>query len=94
MRELQSFMGRDVVFSIENKLRQIVHSSDLAPSEAFKHFDKDEDGAITRDELAAGLRELPGLEDITNADAGGLARLYDDDGDNQISLGGVHAAVG
>ena len=63
-----------------------MHSSDLAPSEAFKHFDKDEDGAITRDELAAGLRELPGLEDITNADAGGLARLYDDDGDNQISL--------
>ena len=32
------------------------------------------------------MRELPGLEDITNADAGGLARLYDDDGDNQISL--------
>ena len=31
VRELQSFMGRDVVFSIENKLRQIVHSSDLAP---------------------------------------------------------------
>lgn len=86
VRELQSFMGRDVVFAIEAKLRQIVHSSGIGAEEAFKHFDKDGDGSISRDELAAGLRELPGLEDITNSDAGGLARLYDDDGDNQISL--------
>ena len=58
----------------------------MATGSAPAAFDKDEDGAISRDDLAAGLRDLPGLEDITNADAGGLARLYDDDGDNQISL--------
>ncbi|KAK7239088.1 hypothetical protein SO694_00027156 [Aureococcus anophagefferens] len=100
VRELLRFMGRDPISSIEAKLRQIVHASGIGADEAFKHFDKDGDGSITRDELAEGLRELPGLEDITNAEAAALAKLYDANGDDEIQLDeftrqlGASAAVG
>ncbi|KAH8048641.1 Ca2-binding protein [Aureococcus anophagefferens] len=74
--------GRDDQADVDKLVRYFDRDGDGSIS----HFDKDGDGSITRDELAEGLRELPGLEDITNAEAAALAKLYDANGDDEIQL--------
>jgi len=93
-REVERFMGRDRVLALELKLRQVIHTSGIDAREAFAHFDADASGDVTRFELAAGLRALPGFEDVSDVDAVALAKLYDVDGDGSISASEFVRQVG
>lgn len=92
--DLYSFMGRDPASVLETKLRRVIHSSGISPAEAFKHFDKNGDGDISLTELAAGLRELPGFEELTDDEARRLASWYDTNNNGSISLGEFERQVG
>ena len=84
-RELYMFMGRDPATEFASKLRKVIHTSGIGAEEAFKHFDKDGDGRITRQEVAAGVRELPGFDDLAPRDAAALAAMFDVDDDGAIT---------
>ncbi|KAJ8607018.1 hypothetical protein CTAYLR_006253 [Chrysophaeum taylorii] len=89
--DLYAFMGRDPVVVLEAKLRRVIHTSGISASEAFKHFDKNGDGAIAEPELAAGLRELPGFDGVSDAEARSLASLF---GKETISVQDFERQVG
>lgn len=94
LTDLYAFMGRDPTAVLEAKLQRVVHSAGISAAEAFKHFDKNGDGEITLAELAAGLRELPGFEDVSDAEAQSLAKWYDVHAAGFISLAEFERQVG
>jgi hypothetical protein len=69
-------------------LLEKVQDNGVAVDEAFRHFDLNGDGSITRQELVQGLTKLRIFEHVPNwkAQLPGLLKKFDVDGNGEVSL--------
>jgi Ca2+-binding EF-hand superfamily protein len=57
----------------------------LTSAQVFKHFDKDNSGKVSVDELTAGLRDLPQFKSLTNNEVAAIVGAIDNGKKNSIT---------
>lgn len=70
---------------LQEVMKTVVESGGTI-EQIFNHFDKDGEGTISRDELAAGISSMKHFKQLSEADIKDLVAILDTDGDGTISL--------
>lgn len=65
------------------------HQSDSDLKDAFEVFDREEKGFFRLYELEEALKEMPGLELMTESELADILQLADPDGDGHVSFEGL-----
>ncbi|KAG7388506.1 hypothetical protein PHYPSEUDO_012292 [Phytophthora pseudosyringae] len=73
----------------EEKLHKLLLSAEASGvdvKKCFAHFDSDSSGVITKDEFVAAIKQLPGFENVADADTLAIVKKLDKDGSGSVSL--------
>jgi Ca2+-binding EF-hand superfamily protein len=65
----------------------------LTSAQVFKHFDKDNSGKVSVDELTAGLRDLPQFKSLTSNEVSAIVAAIDSGKKNAITKGEFEAFI-
>lgn len=84
-RDMKAKKAQRVQRRIREVLKAVVEEGGSF-EQLFRHFDKNGDGSITRDELSSGLRSIPHFKSLTDADIKDLVQVLDADNNDSISM--------
>lgn len=90
LREFFAFLGiKDYAPNIVQRLTKIfavATVNGLSFQDIFLELDDNKDGTLDATEMITGLKKLGTFGDINEQDAMSVVKIFDDDGDNKISL--------